>query len=70
MAQKLGVELRIVPLEFSALLAGMSEGKYDMAISALAYSPERGENMNLSKGYYLSLIHILAFFRTPWVLGP
>ena len=52
MAQKLGVELRIVPLEFSALLAGMSEGKYDMAISALAYSPERGENMNLSKGYY------------------
>ncbi len=36
------MELRIVPLEFSALLAGMSEGKYDMAISALAYSPERG----------------------------
>ena len=52
LAQKLGVELRIVPLEFSALLTGISEGKYDMAISALAYSPARAENMNLSQGYY------------------
>lgn len=51
-AQKLEVELRIVPLEFSALLTGMSDGKYDMAISALAYSPARAENMSLSKGYY------------------
>lgn len=54
-AEKLGVELRIVPLEFSALLAAMSEGKYDMAISALAYSPEREESMNLSKGYYFGV---------------
>ena len=52
LAQKLGVELRIVSLEFSALLTGISEGKYDMAISALAYSPARAENMNLSQGYY------------------
>jgi len=53
-ADKLGVELRIVPLEFSAVLAGITEGKYDLAISALAYSPARAENMNLSKGYYFS----------------
>ncbi|MGM9641553.1 MAG: transporter substrate-binding domain-containing protein [Faecousia sp.] len=51
-ADKLDVELRIVPLEFTALLTAMSEGKYDMAISALAYSPARAESMNLSKGYY------------------
>lgn len=51
-AEKLGVELRIVPLEFSALLAGMSTGKYDLAISALAYSPSRAEAMNMSKSYY------------------
>lgn len=51
-ADKIGVELRIVPLEFSAVLIGVTEGKYDMAISAIAYSPEREESMNLSDGYY------------------
>lgn len=51
-ADKLGVELRIVPLEFSALLAGMSDGKYDLAISALAYSPARAQAMSMSKSYY------------------
>ena len=50
-AEKLGVELRLVPLEFSAVLASVTEGKYDLAISALAYSPARAESMNLSKGY-------------------
>ena len=51
-ADKLGVELRIVPLEFSAVLASITEGKYDLAISALAYSPARAESMNMSKGYH------------------
>ena len=53
-AEKLGVELRIVPLEFSAVLASITEGKYDFAASALAYYPGRAENMNMSKGYRFS----------------
>jgi len=53
-AEKLGVELRIVPLEFSAVLAGVAEGKYDLAMSALAYTPEREKAMILSKGYYFA----------------
>ncbi|MBR5641383.1 MAG: transporter substrate-binding domain-containing protein [Firmicutes bacterium] len=53
-AERLGVELKIVPLEFTAVLASITEGKYDFAASALAYSPERAENMNLSKGYRFS----------------
>lgn len=51
-ADKIGVELKIVPLEFSAVLAGIAEGKYDLAISALAYSPARAEAMAMSKGYW------------------
>ncbi len=51
-ADKIGVELRIIPLEFGAVLAGITEGKYDLAISALAYTPVRAETMNLSNGYY------------------
>ncbi|NLU24264.1 MAG: transporter substrate-binding domain-containing protein [Clostridiales bacterium] len=51
-AADLGVELRIVPLEFSAVQAGVAEGKYDLAISAMAYSPERAETIGMSEGYY------------------
>ena len=53
-AGKMCVELRIVPLEFTAVLASVPEGKYDLAISALAYTPERAEAMEMSQGYYFS----------------
>ncbi len=53
-AERLGVELKIVPLEFSAVLSSVTTGKYDMAISALAYMPSRAEAMELSKAYYIN----------------
>ena len=53
-ADKLGVALKVIPLEFGAVLSSITEGKYDLAISALAYTPARAEAMNLSKGYYFS----------------
>lgn len=53
-ADKIGVELRVVPLDFTAVLAGIADGKYDMAISAVAYSPARAEAMNLSDVYQSS----------------
>ncbi|MFA9424028.1 MAG: substrate-binding periplasmic protein [Sedimentibacter sp.] len=53
-ADELGVELRVVPLEFSAVLSSITEGKYDMAISALSYTPARAEAMNMTKGYYFA----------------
>lgn len=53
-AEKLGVELKLVPLEFTAVLGSITEGKYDIAVSALAYKPDRAEAMILSDGYYFS----------------
>lgn len=53
-AEELGVTLKIVPLDFTAVLTGITTGKYDMAISAIAYNPERAENMNLSHVYMQS----------------
>lgn len=50
-AEKIGVDLKIVPLDFSAVLVGINEGKYDIAISAIAWSPVREEAMRLSNGY-------------------
>lgn len=51
-ADSLGVELRLKPMDFTSVLGSMTSGKYDLAISALAYTPARAETMNLSKGYY------------------
>ena len=53
-AEKIGVELKIVPLEFNAVQAGIVDGKYDMAISAMAYSPTRAEAMKMSNVYQAS----------------
>ena len=39
-------------MDFTPLLVAMADGKYDMAISAIAYSPARAEAMNLSDVYF------------------
>ena len=53
-ANKLGVKLEIVAMDFTPLLVAMADGKYDMAISAIAYSPSRAEAMNLSDVYMIA----------------
>ena len=35
-----------------AVLSGIADGKYDFAISAIAYSPSRAESLRLSDVYY------------------
>ncbi len=50
-AEKIGVDLKINPLDFSAVLIGTADGKCDMAISAIAWSPTREMAMRLSNGY-------------------
>jgi len=50
-ADEIGVKLEIIPLDFTAVLAGITTAKYDMAISAIAYSLDRAENMNLYNVY-------------------
>ena len=45
-ADKIGVDLKITALDFTAVLAGVADGKYDFAISAIA------EARRLSYVYY------------------
>ena len=49
-AKRMGVELEIVPMEFSRVLFAVADGECDLAISALAYTPSRAVMMTLSKG--------------------
>ncbi len=57
-AKRMGVELEIVPMEFSRVLFAVADGECDLAISALAYTPSRAVMMTLSKGYYYSGITV------------
>ena len=47
-AEKLGVELVIEAMDFSAVQGAVTTGKVDMAISGFAYTDERAESMGLS----------------------
>ena len=47
-AEKLGVELEIKAMEFSAIQQGLASGSIDMGISGFAYTEERAETLGLS----------------------
>lgn len=50
-AEKLGVSLVIEAMDFSAVLAAISQGKADIAISGFAYTEERAKSVLLSDFY-------------------
>ena len=51
-ANELGMELEIMPMDFDACPAAVASGKVDMSISGFSWLPEREENYNLSDYYY------------------
>ena len=55
-AQRMGVELQIVPMDFSEVLNAVTDGTCDLAISALSYTPGRAARITFSKGYYYATI--------------
>ena len=50
-AQQLGVELEIKPLEFSAIQQALASGTIDIGISGFAYTEQRAEALGLSDRY-------------------
>lgn len=53
-AQRMGVELQIVPMDFSEVLNAVTDGTCDLTISALSYTPGRAAQVTFSKGYYFA----------------
>ena len=53
-AERMGVELEIVPMDFTEVLPAVAEDVCDLAISGLAYTPARASAVTLSKGYHFS----------------
>lgn len=50
-AERMGVTLEIVPMEFSEVLNAVRDGDCDLAISGLSFTPERAAMVEMSKGY-------------------
>lgn len=53
-AERMGVRLEIVKMDFTDVLPAVADGECDLAISALAYTPGRAASYTMSKGYYFS----------------
>ncbi len=53
-AERMGVKLEIVPMNFSRVLTSLTLGECDLAISALAFTPGRAAQWTLSRGYFFS----------------
>jgi polar amino acid transport system substrate-binding protein len=53
-AQRMGVELEIVPMEFTDVMSSVADGTYDLAVSALSFTSGRAAVLEMSKGYYYS----------------
>ena len=51
-ADELGVELVVEPMEFAACQAAVQTKTVNMSLSGYAYTPERGENFELSDYYF------------------
>lgn len=53
-AEKLGVELEISPMDFSAVQAAIPSGQADIAISGFARTEDRAQNMELSTPFNIT----------------
>ena len=53
-AERMGVDLEIVPMEFTQVLPALNEDQVDLTISAIAFTPGRASAYAMSKGYYFT----------------
>ena len=53
-AARMGVELVIVPMEYTEILHAVATDECDLAIAALSYTPSRAASYELSRGYYFT----------------
>ena len=51
-AERMGVRLEIVPMEFTQVLPSVTEDQCDLTISAVVFTPGRASAYAMSKGYY------------------
>jgi len=68
-AERAGLEVEYVNVEWDALLAGMALGTYDAAISSITIRADRLEEMNFSDPYYVAG-QIIVVLTSSNITGP
>ena len=58
-ADKLGMELKIVDIEFDSIIAGVQTGKYDMGMAGMTVTDERKESVDFSSSYATGIQSII-----------
>lgn len=53
-AEKAGIEVEFINVEWDPLLAGVAQGTYDVAISSITIKADRLEQMDFSDPYYVA----------------
>lgn len=69
-AERAGLNVEYVNVEWDALLAGMAQGTYDAAISSITIKPDRLEKMNFSIPYYVAGQIIVVQASNTDITGP
>ena len=69
-AERAGLDVEYVNVEWDALLAGMAQGTYDAAISSITIKPDRLEKMNFSHPYFTAGQIIVILKSTTDITGP
>ncbi|WP_164995867.1 transporter substrate-binding domain-containing protein [Miniphocaeibacter massiliensis] len=59
LAKKINVELEIVDTSFESLVAGISNGMYDLVLAGMNKDPERDEQVDFSDDYYSPTLTLL-----------
>ncbi len=51
LAERLGLQLKIVDMDFGSLIGAVETGKVDLCMAGMTASPERAKNVNFSTSY-------------------
>ena len=58
-AEKIGMELQIVDIEFDSIIAGVQTGKYDMGMAGMTVNEERLQSVDFSTSYATGIQSII-----------
>lgn len=64
-ADKLGLELEIVDVEFDSIIAGVQSGKYDMGMAGMTVTPERQQSVAFSTTYATGIQSVIVPVDSP-----
>lgn len=65
-AEKLGMELEIVDIEFGSIVSGVQTGKYDMGMAGMTVTEERKENVDFTDTYASAVQSVIVPADSPY----